>query len=220
MERNSRFSDIVNNMNDYSYHILGCGAIGSSAAIQLARMGAENFALYDGDIVEQPNVGVSQYNMKDAGKTKVECLYHHIINITEKRQNIDKYFGIFPKVTEWMPMSETNDIVILGFDNMKSRLDAVTHISNHSVKPFAIIDGRMGAEHYQQYIIPRPSLKDYLKTWYPDQDSDPEPCTMKATSYCSNMSGSFICNAVRKLITNQPYDKKFSFNFPTMILAK
>ena len=220
MERNSRFADIVSNMNDYSYHILGCGAIGSSAAIQLARMGAENFALYDGDIVEQPNVGVSQYNMKDVGKTKVECLYHHIINITEKRQNIDKYFGIFPRVTEWMPMSETNDIVILGFDNMKSRLDAVTHISNNSVKPFAIIDGRMGAEHYQQYIIPRPSLKDYLKTWYPDQDSDPEPCTMKATSYCSNMSGSFICNAVRKLITNQPYDKKFSFNFPTMILAK
>jgi len=220
MERNSRFADIVSNMNDYSYHILGCGAIGSSAAIQLARMGAENFALYDGDTVEQPNVGVSQYNMKDVGKTKVECLYHHIINITEKPETVDKYFGIFPKVTEWMPMSETNDIIILGFDNMKSRLDAVTHISNHSVKPFAIIDGRMGAEHYQQYIIPRPSLKDYLKTWYPDQDSDPEPCTMKATSYCSNMSGSFICNAVRKLITNQPYDKKFSFNFPTMILAK
>ena len=220
MERSSRFADIVSNMNDYSYHILGCGAIGSSAAIQLARMGAENFALYDGDTVEQPNVGVSQYNMKDVGKTKVECLYHHIINITEKRETVDKYFGIFPQITEWMPMSENNDIVILGFDNMKSRLDAVTHISNNRIKPFAIIDGRMGAEHYQQYTIPRPSLKDYLKTWYPDQDSDPEPCTMKATSYCSNMSGSFICNAVRKLITNQPYDKKFSFNFPTMILAK
>ena len=95
MERTSRYSDIVNNMNDYFYHILGCGAIGSSAAIQLARMGAENFALYDGDKVEQPNIGVSQYNIKDVGKNKVDCLYHHIINITEKRQNIDKYFGIF-----------------------------------------------------------------------------------------------------------------------------
>ena len=69
----------------------------------------------------------------------------------------------------------------------------------------------MGAEHYQQYILRKPTLKEYLKTWYPDTDSDPEPCTMKATSYCSNMSGSFIVNAVRKLITNQPYDKKFSF---------
>lgn len=220
MDRNSRFSDIVSNMNDYSYHILGCGAIGSSAAIQLARMGAENFALYDGDVVEQPNIGVSQYNMKDVGNSKVDSLYHHIINITGKPQTVDKYFGIFPKVTEYQPMSQHNDIVILGFDSMTSRLDAVTHISNNRNKPFAIIDGRMGAEHYQQYILPKPTLKQYLKTWYPDGQSDPEPCTMKATSYCSNMSGSFICNAVRKLITNQPYEKKFSFNFPTMILAK
>lgn len=220
MERNSRFSDIVNNMNDYSYHILGCGAIGSSAAIQLARMGAENFALYDGDVVEQPNVGVSQYNMTDVGKRKVDCLYHHIINITGSKKTIDKYFGNFPQQNEYRPMTEHNDIIILGFDTMSSRLDAVTHISNSRIKPFAIIDGRMGAEHYQQYILPKPTLKQYLSTWYPDHDSDPEPCTMKATSYCSNMSGSFICNAVRKLITNQPYDKKFSFNFPTMILAK
>ena len=103
---------------------------------------------------------------------------------------------------------------------MKSRLDVVTWITNHKVKPFAMIDGRMGAEHYQQYIFPKPTLKKYLKDWYPDTKSDPEPCTMKATSYCSNMSGSFIVNAVRKLITNQPYDRKFSFNLPTMILAK
>ena len=220
MERNSRYVDIVNNMNDYSYHILGCGAIGSSAAIQLARMGAENFALYDGDIVEQPNVGVSQYNIKDIGKNKVDCLSHHIINITGNKKKIDIFHGKFPEDNDWQPMSENNDIVILGFDNMASRLAAVTNITNHNIKPFAVIDGRMGAEHYQQYILPKPTLKEYLKSWYPDSDSDPEPCTMKATSYCSNMSGSLICNGVRKIINWQPYDKKISFNFPTMILAK
>ncbi len=220
MDITNRYIDIVDNMNDYNYHILGCGAIGSSAAIQLARMGAENFALYDGDRVEPVNIGVSQYNIKDVGKSKVESLYHHIINITQSKETIDKFIGFFPKDNEWQPMSETNDIIILGFDSMASRLEAVTHISNHKIKPFAIIDGRMGAEHYQQYILKKPSLKKYLKIWYPDHDSDPEPCTMKATSYCSNMSGSFICNAVRKLITNQPYEDKFSFNFPTMILSK
>ena len=220
MDRTSRHSDIVNNMNDYFYHILGCGAIGSSAALQLARMGAENFALYDADKVEQPNIGVSQYNIKDIGKDKVDCLYHHIINITGNKKTVEVFFGKFPQDNSWQPMSEKNDIVILGFDNMASRLEAVTAISNSRIKPFAIIDGRMGAEHYQQYILPKPTLKEYLKSWYPDSESDPEPCTMKATSYCSNMSGSFIVNAVRKLITNQPYDKKFSFNFPTMILAK
>ena len=217
--RTSRHEGIVNNMNEYSYHIFGCGAIGSSAAIQLARMGAERFCLYDGDIVEQPNVGVSQYNIHDIGNKKVDCLSHHIINITGNKETIEKHFGIFPK-GDWYPKTEHNDIIILGFDSMKSRLDVVTWITNHKVKPLAIIDGRMGAEHYQQYILPKPTLKKYLKEWYPDHNADPEPCTMKATSYCSNMSGSFIVNAVRKLITNQPYEKKFSFNFPTMILVK
>ena len=220
MERNSRSVDIVSNMQDYSYHILGCGAIGSSAAIQLARMGAENFALYDGDHVEAANIGVSQYNMDDIGKNKVDCLYKHIVSITGNKNNVNRFHGFFPENNTYEPMSEKSDIVILGFDNMSSRLNAVTNITNHKNKPFAIIDGRMGAEHYQQYILQKPTLKKYLKSWYPDHDADPEPCTMKATSYCSNMSGSFICNAVRKIITNQPYEAKFSFNFPTMILAK
>ena len=220
MDRTSRYSDIVSNMNDYFYHILGCGAIGSSAAIQLARMGAENFALYDGDTVEKVNVGVSQYNINDVGSFKVDALYNQIVNITGNTTTVDRYNGLFPSCHEYEPMSESNDIIILGFDNMSSRLEAVTHISNHKIKPFAIIDGRMGAEHYQQYILCKPTLKNYLKTWYPDSDSDPEPCTMKATSYCSNMSGSLICNGVRKIINWQPYDKKISFNFPTMILAK
>ena len=160
MDRTSRYSDIVSNMNDYFYHILGCGAIGSSAAIQLARMGAENFALYDGDKVEQVNIGVSQYNISDIGEFKVNALYNQIINITGNTSVVDKYIGMFPLSHEYIPMSQTNDIVILGFDSMNSRLEAVTHISNNKIKPFAIIDGRMGAEHYQQYILRKPTLKE------------------------------------------------------------
>ena len=70
-----RYSGIVNNMDEYSYHILGCGAIGSSTAIQLARMGSEKFHLYDYDKVEEPNIGLAQYTYKDIGKPKlcVKC---------------------------------------------------------------------------------------------------------------------------------------------------
>jgi len=85
-------------------------------------------------------------------------------------------------------------------------------------KPDYIIDGRMGAEHYQQYVIKNPTLKKYLNTWYSDEDGSSEPCNAKATSYCSNMSGSFICNSIRKILTEQPYNKEISFFFPTMTL--
>ena len=34
---NMRSEGLVNNLHNYTYHILGCGAIGSSAATQLIR---------------------------------------------------------------------------------------------------------------------------------------------------------------------------------------
>ena len=69
---NQRSEGIVNQtkMNNYVYHILGCGAIGSSAAVQLCRMGGDVFNIYDFDIVEEANIGVSEYIQADIGRPK------------------------------------------------------------------------------------------------------------------------------------------------------
>ena len=215
MALTDRFSGIINNMNEYTYHILGCCAIGSSTAIQLARMGAEVFYLYDFDKVEEPNIGVSQYTYKDIGKPKVDALKEIILDIskfaevTSRNSKFDGYD------------SDGKDIVILGFDSMASRWEAIDIIVKlMKTKPFCLIDGRMGAEHYQQYTFKNLTMSMYKKNWYSDDEGDPEPCSMKATSYCSNMAGSFIVNTIRKVLTEQPYDKEFNFNFPLLRLGK
>ena len=46
---NQRSAGLIDSLNQHVFHILGCGAIGSSAATQLTRMGAEKFILYDMD---------------------------------------------------------------------------------------------------------------------------------------------------------------------------
>ena len=213
---NTRYSDIVNNTNQFVFHILGCGAIGSSAATQICRMGGTNFILYDYDVVDIVNIGVSQYNNNDVDKYKVDALEEHLKAINPNI-HVDKFNEAF---NEYSYRGE-NDIAILGFDSMEARLEAVmTMCKINSAKPKFIIDGRMGAEHYQQYIFDNPTVNKYKKEWYSDDIGSVEPCNAKATSYCSNMSGSFIANAVRKLITNQPYNRKFSFNFPIMGLEK
>ena len=212
---NTRSSELVNNLEDFTFHILGCGAIGSSAALQIARMGATQFCLYDMDKVEEVNIGVSQYIYNDINKPKVDALANHLRNI-----------GVFTvgtyheRFSEFYPQGE-NDIAILGFDSMASRLQAVEALfSITGVKPLYIIDGRMGAEHYQQYVFDKPTASKYKKTWYSDESGNPEPCNAKATSYCSNLSGSMIANTIRKLVTGQPFNRSFSFNFPTMLLEK
>jgi molybdopterin/thiamine biosynthesis adenylyltransferase len=213
---NIRSSAIVNNLPEHSFHILGCGAIGSSTAIQLRRMGAVDFFLYDLDKVAIENIGVSQYNMSDIRKYKTEALKKHLLSLGGNPY-IEVHTGLFNELA----YQDRKDIVILGFDSMASRLDAVQKICKYKEQqPFAIIDGRMGAEHYQQYVLKYPTIPQYNLTWYPDEEGSPEPCNAKATSYCSNMSGSFIANAVRKIITKQPYDKFLSFHFPSMTMEK
>ena len=216
MAINMRSRGLVDNLNQFNFHILGCGAIGSATALQLVRMGAENFCLYDNDEVDTGNIGVSQYTLYDIGNKKVDCLKSDILDINNTAEVMcaDELFSNYIYMND-------DDIIILGFDSMKSRLDAVKALTGwkHS-KPYALIDGRMGAEHYQQYTILRPTLKKYQEVWYSDENGSEEPCNMKATSYCSNMSGSFIANAIRKVVTKQPYEKFISFHFPTMSIEK
>ena len=213
MSIRARYEGLFEGTDNYTFHMLGCGAIGSSAAMQLIRMGAMSFHLYDSDVVEDVNIGVSQYNLTDIGTPKTRALSDHMEKI-EPEADIKMHYGMF----ESLFYEDNNDIVILGFDSMKSRLMAVeTIFKNPTMKIKCIIDGRMGAEHYQQYFIEKPTLAKYMDTWYPDNEGDEEPCNAKATSYCSNMSGSFIANAVRKFITNSPLNSSFSFHFPTML---
>ena len=216
MSINMRSRGLVDNLNQFNYHILGCGAIGSAAATQLVRMGAENFCLYDNDDVDTGNVGVSQYTLYDVGHAKVDKLKSKILDINDQAE----IMCVNEMFSNYVYMND-NDIIILGFDSMKSRMDGVKAITGwKQSKPYAIIDGRMGAEHYQQYVILKPTLSKYNKIWYSDDNGSEEPCNMKATSYCSNMSGSFIANAVRKIAKEQPYEEFVSFHFPTMSIEK
>ena len=215
MHINERSSALINDFTDKVFHILGCGAIGSSAATQLCRMGGETFVLYDLDSVEIQNIGVSHYTLNDIGKRKVDALDNHLVSINPD-VNIYAEFGRF---SAFLKKLGPEDIVILGFDSMDSRLEAAVAALKNGNKPLAIIDGRMGAEEYQQYTIMNPTLGKYKTTWYSDANAEDEPCNAKATSYCSNMSGAFIANAVKKLINEENVGEELVFSFPGLLLG-
>jgi len=210
---NLRSQDIAD-LSGAEFHIVGCGAIGSSVATQLTRLGADNFFLYDFDKVEIQNVGVSQYVDSDVGLLKVIALGDHMtdINLNIRIESVADKFEHYKGTKE--------GILILGLDSMSARMEIVKLLAECPTKPAFVIDGRMGAEQYQQYIYDNITVKKYEKDWYSDEDSDPEPCTRKATSYCSNMSGSFISNSIKNLVMKQPYFKEIIFNFSTLILDK
>ena len=168
MQINERSLEIIREFDDKIFHILGCGAIGSSAATQLARMGAMQFVLYDLDKVEIQNVGVSYYIYQDIKKPKVVALHEHLTNINPEIRAHEK-FGIF---TEFIKPLGEGDIVVLGFDSMDSRLEAAEAALKRPNKPYLLIDGRMGAEEYHQFTFKNPTLKQYIDTCYSDANAE------------------------------------------------
>ena len=156
-------------------------------------------------------LGTENYVHFFAGMAKTG--YRIDINPNVKIECIEGYFS------EYFYNGD-KDIAVLAFDNMDARLKAVEILCKTQQCPKLIIDGRMGAEHYQQYVIEKPTVQKYKKIWYSNAKMASEPCNMKATTYCSYMSGSFIANSVRKYATKQPFNGDFSFNFPTMMLDK
>ena len=54
--------------------IIGCGAVGSWTAVQLAHSGLQNLTVIDGDLVEESNLNRSVFLQEDIGISKVKAL--------------------------------------------------------------------------------------------------------------------------------------------------
>lgn len=126
-------------------HIIGCGAVGSTLAENLARFGITKITLHDFDIVEEKNVANQMYTNEDVGKPKVEALADILKRInpmisTDLRTN--------PK--GWTPDTKLTGYVFLCVDSIELRKNiAQVCVANPLVK--AIYDYRIGLETAQAY---------------------------------------------------------------------
>ena len=67
-------------------HIIGCGALGSTTAIMLARCGISDIHLWDFDTVEEHNIANQQYVWSDVDELKVVALTKHYKDIAPRAQ--------------------------------------------------------------------------------------------------------------------------------------
>lgn len=137
-------------------HIIGVGAIGSTIATMLARMGVQELHYYDIDIVEMKNVCNQEYNDMQVGKTKVEALTYNLINI-----NPD--IKVHPHSEGWRPGTRLSGYVFLCVDNIDLRRQIVEENKNN---PYiqAFFDFRMRLTDAQHYAAKKGEFENLLKT--------------------------------------------------------
>ena len=128
---------------DAPIHILGIGAIGSTIATMLARMGVQELHIYDIDNVEMKNVCNQEYFDDNVGKTKIEAL-------TETLKRINPTISIIPHTEGWTENTILTGYIFMCVDNIDLRRQIVEKNKFNRYSK-AIFDFRMrltDAQHY------------------------------------------------------------------------
>lgn len=129
-------------LNANKIHIIGCGAIGSTLAENLARCGIGELNIWDFDIVESANVSNQMYRDRDIGKKKVDAL-------EEILKEINPHIMVkgHPKGWNGQPLG---GYVFLCVDSIKTRRDIIDR-NFHNLNIKAVFDFRTllkSAQHY------------------------------------------------------------------------
>lgn len=125
-------------------HIIGCGAIGSTVAENLARFGLTKITLYDFDKVEAHNIANQMFTQDDIGKMKVDAVAEYLLKINPEMK--DDLVLVHKGYTN----QRLSGYVFLCMDNIDLRRDiAKACVGNPFIK--GMFDFRMrltDAQHY------------------------------------------------------------------------
>lgn len=116
LAKSADFFDPRNFVKDI--HILGCGAVGSTIAELLTRLGVESISLYDFDTVGSHNIVNQMFKAKDEGRLKVDALEDIL-----KEINPDIVVRKFPK--GWTETTPLSGYVFICMDKMDACRGAI-----------------------------------------------------------------------------------------------
>lgn len=137
-------------------HIIGLGAIGSTIATMLTRMGVPELHIYDIDTVEMKNICNQEFQDKHVGYTKIEAMYDILTEINPS-------IKLHKHEQGWVPKTRLNGYIFLCVDNIDLRRAIVEeNIINKYIK--AIFDFRMRLTDAQHYAADFKNLDRLLAT--------------------------------------------------------
>ncbi len=181
--------------------VVGCGAVGSVAAVALLKMGLPRVVVYDEDVINPENLP-NQFLPAENGLFKTVGL-----------ESLCLLFGIeqnlVPYQQFWRGQPPLTPIVVSAADSMAVRrqLFASCVRTFGSVKLF--IDVRTGGEYMKVYAVnPSNTIQRqwYMATLHPDDESDPTPCTASQIIYTSLMAGALVAHRVKQYLRQEPIE--------------
>jgi len=194
-------------------HLVGCGGIGSFAALALAKLGCANLHLYDDDRVEEHNLPNQLFRTTDIGRFKVEAL----------AEILEAFTGLPARGhPRRLDGERLQGIVVSGVDSMAARKTLWVKSVRHRASIPLYLDGRLGAEVCRLYTI-RPADPDdvrcYERNLYEDSQAVPFSCTAGAIIYTGFAMASLMADQVKKFATGELGPREVLYDMKTLTLV-
>lgn len=196
----------------YPVTVIGCGGIGSIAALELACMGCPKLLLIDDDTVENHN-RPSQLSLKlDINKPKVEAVKNVVNLFTDTVVDIlkERFDGT----------QSLNGVVISGVDSMESR-QRIWEKAKWNLEIPLYIDARTGGETIQVFTIRPCKIEDieiYEGNLFGDEEAEELPCTSRAIMYTGFGIASIIGSQFKKWLKDESYARRMTHFFKNNLM--
>jgi hypothetical protein len=189
--------------------VIGVGAIGRQAALQLAALGMPRLTLFDDDTVNVENLAPQGYWPEHLGMAKVEAtaalcrraLPEMAITPREER---------FKRSTARTLAGSQRLVVFACVDEISTRRliwESIRHRAN------LFLDGRMSAEVVRVLAVDAPLTDDYYaSTLFDAEHAYAGACTAKSTIYSASIAAGLMVGQFTKWLRQIPVDPDLTLN--------
>jgi len=203
-----RQKDLIEREELLLQHItmIGLGAIGSSTALALGKMGVRQFMLFDPDDVGIENLAIQLFRNKDLGDPKVQAVWRRLMDEGDAPE-----VKAIAELFEGQPLPPDGPIIV-GVDSLDARKTIWRMVPKKQTRLF--IDARMGAEVAQIFafdVTNRSERAQYAESLMGEPYQ--APCTARGTVYCAFGIAAFITSYVKRWVMRQPFPFSWVFDF-------
>ncbi len=183
--------------------VVGVGAIGRQAALQLAAIGCRRIKLIDFDIVDRTNITTQGYLATDVGQLKVLAAAAAI-------KRIDPGILVETIADRYRPKHEIGEAVLCCVDSITARA-AIWRSVSKTCRFWT--DGRMLGEVIRVISVGDcPGREYYPETLFAQAQAQQGRCTSQSTIYAAGIAAGLMLHQFTRWLRQLPLDRDISLN--------
>ena len=183
--------------------VIGVGAIGRQAAVQLAAIGCPRIQLIDFDAVDPTNVTTQGFFHAEVGKPKV-------LSTAEAIRRIDPSIIVETIEDRFRPKQNIGEAVFCCVDSITAR-EAIWRSAGRRCSFWT--DGRMLGEVLRVLTAGDPASREYYpQTLFAQAEAQAGRCTSRSTIYAASIAAGLMLHQFTRWLRQMPLDRDLSFN--------